>query len=122
MNVVAVSIVVMSLMLAMACQWWIVRRHFKKRLMDAQARHAAHKQQASELLSAAKEQVANLQHQLAGARLELKRAERNRAVPRTSSAAPRSAAADSLLLMLDDESDAAFDRSGTGFADTTIKY
>ena len=123
MNTLSIALALFAFVASLGVQWFALTTLWKRRLGEAQERHARHKKESADLLSAARQQVAELKHQLEGVRLVVKRTERQAAAE--APAARRVEAAEvkeSLLFMLDEEDRRHRETAPTGFADTTIRF
>ncbi|HJV96784.1 MAG TPA: hypothetical protein VJ608_12140 [Albitalea sp.] len=75
-------------------QWWATRRAHRKQLAAARARHLSALQAAAKMLRKSRQQVAELQRELAAARLTARRLPR--AASPSSAAAPVDGFADTM--------------------------
>jgi len=90
-------------------QWWATRRAHRKQLAVARARHLSAQQAAAKMLQQSRQQITQLQRELAAARLAARR------VPRAKSPSP---ARDAMAGILDDASRRTPALPVDGFADT----
>jgi chromosome segregation ATPase len=99
---------------AVILQWTALRTKYRNELTKQRARHEQHQQTASRDIEQAKRQIGQLQHDLAAARLQLKRLSMSGAAPTQSDPHMKEA----LNRMLDDASASRRHLPTNGFADT----
>lgn len=98
-------------------QWWWMHRLYDRRLARQHQRHVQQQQTVARQLEQAKRQIEQLQHDLAAARLQLKRLSGGAAS--TASATQQLRAREALLRALDDATQTSAERlPPDGFADT----
>jgi hypothetical protein len=99
---------------AVILQWIMLRMKHRNELTKRHARHVQQQQITTSHIEQAKRQIGQLQHDLAAARLQVKRLSMSRAAPQQSDTRAKEA----LERMLDDASASRSHLPTDGFADT----
>jgi len=99
---------------AVIVQWTVLRMVYRNELTKQRARRVEQQQTASRYIEQARRQIGQLQHELAAARLQVKRLSMDRAAPPQSD----SRAKEALHRMLDDASASRPHLPPDGFAET----
>jgi acetate kinase len=114
MTAIEVAIVAGALAATAGLQWIITSRMHRRRLEQANARHAEAQQASSRFMQQAKKQIAQLQQELAASRLEVARLTRQQDRAGQQQAAARQVLRESLASLAADGPAPPAD----GFADT----
>jgi hypothetical protein len=113
-TVVHLWIATLILATAIILQWTVLRTKYRAALTRQHARHVQQQQIASRHIEQAKRQIGQLQHDLAAARLQVKRLSMDRASPPQSNSRAKAA----LELALDDAAASRRHLPPDGFAET----